>query len=293
MSYGNALDLDGPDFLEYFIKDPQTKFILMYLEGVKQGRRLYKALKRCTKNKPVIILKGGLSESGAGVVSSHTAALAGNRQIWQTLFRQTGVIPVETIEEAVEQMIAVVNVFQIRGKQVGLIGRGGGFGVIAADLCESYGLRVPKFSEEIRDKLAKITPAHAGSSVRNPVEIGLGREGLSRYYSDAIKIVASDPNIDFIITFFNPADYIHYGIGEWVDKVSEEIVKVKEISSKPVIVSFMPVRDIKIYQFIIQIQDKCQKYGIACFSSLDTAIKAAAKLSSYYEFKESIEQKVN
>jgi acyl-CoA synthetase (NDP forming) len=288
ISYGNALDLDAPDFLEYFITDPETNFILMYLEGVKQGKRLFNALRRCTKTKPVVMLKGGLSESGAKVVSSHTASLAGNRQIWQTLFKQTGVIPVETLEEAVEQMIAVVNIPPIRGRRVGLIGRGGGFGVIAADLCEKVDLSVPKFDEKTRLELAKLTPADAGSSVRNPVEIGFGRQGLSKYYSEAIKLVSSDDNIDFIITYLNPADYIHYGIGEWVDKVSEELIKAKEISTKPLIISFMPVRDIKVYESIIRIQDKCQESGTACFSSLDTAINATAKLISYYEFRDPI-----
>jgi acyl-CoA synthetase (NDP forming) len=285
ISYGNALDLDGPDFLEYFIADSKTKFILIYLEGLKQGRRFFTALRHCTKTKPVVMLKGGLSKSGAGAVASHTASLAGSRQIWQALFKQTGVIPVESLEEAVEQMVALVNLPPIGGRGVGLVGRGGGLGVVATDMCEAYGLSVPEFAPSTKEKLAKITPAEAGSSVRNPVEIGLGKRGLSQYYTEGLKIVASDPQIDLIITFLNPEDYVHYGIGDWSGQVSKELIEVAKTLPKPFIVTFMPGRDVKVFSSIVEIQDKCQEAGVACFSSLDAAIKAAAKLITYYDFK--------
>ena len=284
-SYGNAADLDASDFLEYFMADSQTKFILIYIEGLRQGRRFFNALRRCTKTKPVVLLKGGLSGSGAGAVASHTASLAGNREVWQALFKQTGVIPVESLEEAVEQMVALVNLPLIRGRRVGLVGRGGGIGVIAADMCEAQGLSVPEFTQETRERLEKITPADAGSSVRNPVEIGLGKRGLSEHYVEGIRIVSSDPQIDMIITFLNPEDYVHYGVGDWVSEVSRGLEEAAKNSVKPLVVTFMPGRSVKIFESIVQIQDRCQEGGIACFSSLDSAIKAVSKLVRYYEFR--------
>jgi len=286
ISYGNALDLDGPDFLEFFLEDPKTKFILVYIEGLRQGKRFFSALKRCTKTRPVVMLKGGLSEGGAGAVASHTASLAGNRQVWQALFKQTGVIAVESFEEAVEQLVALVNLPIVKGRRVGLVGRGGGIGVVATDMCEAQGLLVPQFTQETREQLARITPAEAGSSVRNPVEIGLGKRGLSEHYGRGIKLVASDPQIDLVMTFLNPEDYIHYGIGDWAEQVSNELIELGKSLSKPLVVVFMPGRDVKVFELIIQIQDKCQEAGIACFSNFDAAIKATAKLVTYYEFKQ-------
>lgn len=286
ISYGNALDLDGPDFLEFFLEDPKTKFILVYIEGLRQGKRFFSALKRCTKTRPVVMLKGGLSEGGAGAVASHTASLAGNRQVWQALFKQTGVIAVESFEEAVEQLVALVNLPIVKGRRVGLVGRGGGIGVVATDMCEAQGLLVPQFTQETREQLARITPAEAGSSVRNPVEIGLGKRGLSEHYGRGIKLVASDPQIDLVMTFLNPEDYIHYGIGDWAEQVSNELIELGKSLSKPLVVVFMPGRDVKVFELIIQIQDKCQEAGIACFSNFDAAIKATAKLVTYYECKQ-------
>ena len=287
VSYGNAVDLDGPDFLEYFVSDPETKLVLIYLEGLKRGRAFFHALRQCNKTKPVVMLKGGLSESGAGAVVSHTASLAGSRRVWQALFRQTGVISVESLEEAVEQLVALVNLPPITGRRVGLVGRGGGIGVIAADMCEASGLSVPAFLRETREKLAKMTPADAGSSVRNPVEIGLGRKGLSEYYGDGIRVVAADPQIDFVITFLNPGDYVHYGIGDWFEQVSNGLIDIGKSLEKPLIVAFLQGRDPKIFESIIQIQDRCQEAGIPCFSGLDSAIKAMGKLVRYYAFKSS------
>ncbi len=285
VSYGNAIDLDGPDFLEYFADDPETKQILVYVEGVKNGKKLFTTLRECTKIKPVVLLKAGLSESGAGAAASHTGSLAGNREVWQALFQQTGAIPVQSLEEAVDQLVAVINIPEIKGKRVGLIGRGGGFGVIASDLCEAHGLVVPAFSDETRVKLAEITPAEAGSSVRNPVEIGLGRRGLSEYYGQGVEIVAADPQIDIIITFLNPEDYIHYGLGDWADTVSRELAKAAKNISKPLIVSFMQGRNPEVFELILKIQDKCQEAGLACYLSIEHAIKAASKLADYCEFR--------
>ena len=185
VSYGNALDLNGTDFLEYITVDPDTKIILLYLEGLQDGRRFFRLLQECTKEKPVVLLKAGLSESGAGAAASHTGSLAGSRQVWQSLFRQTGAIPVETLEEAVDQLIALQNMPPVKGRRVGLVGRGGGIGVITSDMCEREGLNVPQFSPQIREQLQKMT--EAGSTNRNPVEIGLGQKGVSKYYTDAIE----------------------------------------------------------------------------------------------------------
>ena len=110
ISYGNAVNLSAEDFLEYLMSDPETKVIFTYIEGLKDGRRFFNILRECVKVKPVVILKGGLSESGASAVASHTGSLAGSRRAWQTLFKQTGVIPVESIQEAVEQLVALLNV---------------------------------------------------------------------------------------------------------------------------------------------------------------------------------------
>jgi acyl-CoA synthetase (NDP forming) len=284
VSYGNALDLNGTDFLEYAIADPETKIILIYLEGLTDGRRFFNLLQRCSK--PVVLLKAGLSESGGGAAASHTGSLAGNRQVWQAFFNQTGAIPVETLEEAVEVLVALQALPPCRGKRIGLVGRGGGIGVVATDLCEKEGLKVPAFEDRTRSLLDKITPADAGSSIRNPVEIGLGITGVSKHYVEGLRVVASDPQIDLVLTFLNPGDYIHYGVKGWAEDILQSLAAAKQTLTKPFAVVLLTGPNAAVFEAIMDMQRQCLEQGIACFASLDAAIKAIYKLMAYYENKE-------
>jgi acetyltransferase len=193
---------------------------------------------------------------------------------------------VETFEEAIEQLIAVLNMGVIKGRRVSLVGRGGGLGVVTTDLCEREGLKVPQHTPEIRTRLSEITPATAGSSIRNPVEIGLGRYGVSEHYAKGIQIVASDPQIDFIITFLNPEDYIQFDIGDWVKDASKQLIAVAKTIPKPMAIAFVPGHNPETLKQVIEIESRCQATGVACFSSLEAAIKATSKLAKYYEFLE-------
>ncbi|MDO8674236.1 MAG: acetate--CoA ligase family protein, partial [Dehalococcoidia bacterium] len=287
VSFGNAMDLSGEDFLDHVAADPESKVVLLYIEGLKDGQRFFDTLRRATRVKPVILLAAGQSESGARAAASHTGSLAGNRQTWDALFRQSGAIRVETFEEALEQLVAVAILQQkdaIKGRRVGLVGRGGGLGVVTTDICDREGLKVPEFSKETQAKLAEITPSTGGSAIRNPVEIGLGRLGVSEHYAEGLRIVAADPEVDFIITFLNPEDYLQFDIGDWVGPVSKQLINVSKELGKPLVVAFVPGQHLETIGQVGEMMLKCQAAGIACFTSPEAAIKAISRLIKYREF---------
>ena len=283
VSFGNSIDLGANDFLEDALQDPDVNLVFLYLEGMTEGQRFFKILRRCAEQKPVVLLKAGMSEAGKSAVASHTASLAGDKQVWEALFKQTGAIKVETLEEAVEQMIALQTFPFLNGRGVGLIGRGGGIGVIATDMCESVGLKVPRLGIEARKRLEEIIPARVGSTVGNPVEIGLGHTGISEHYVDGLEIVASDPQIDCLLSFLNPADYIHFGFKGWAEDTIRGLQKAKSIINKPIAVVFLPGLNTEVFAAVIEIQRKLLEQGVACFSSMDTAVKAIGKMADYYE----------
>ena len=287
VSYGNALDLSTNDFLEYAVCDPATRYILLYIEGLTDGRRLFELLRGVTLQKPVVLLKAGLSESGAGAVASHTASLAGSRKVWQAMFRQTGAIPVETLEEAVEQLIAVRSVRPIGGRRVALVGRGGGLGVVATDLCEREGLKVPALTAETREQLAQIAAADAGSMIRNPVEIGLNADGISDAYLPGLRTVASDPNVDMVVTFLNPEDYLAYGMTNWIDDLTGSLIAAGHTLPKPFAAVMLPGPSTQTMEANLAIMQQCTAAGVACFPSLDVALRAMSKLARYQEFRRS------
>lgn len=283
VSYGNSIDLGANDFLEDALQDSDVSLIFLYLEGITDGQRFFNILRRCTVQKPVVLLKAGMSEAGKKAVASHTASIAGDKQVWEALFKQTGAIKVETLEESVEQMIALQTFPSLNGRGIGLIGRGGGLGVIATDMCESVGLKVPRLGIETRKRLEKIVPASFGSTVSNPVEIGLGHTGISEHYVEGLEIVASDPQVDCVLSFLNPADYIHFGFQGWAQDTINGLKKAKIIINKPIAVVFLPGLNAEVFETVIEVQRELYEHGIACFSSMDTAIKAIGKMADYLE----------
>ena len=102
ISYGNAIDFNECDYLEYFSQDPETKLIMMYVEGVRDGKRFFNTLSQAASTKPVIIMKGGRGKSGTRAVASHTASLAGSMKIWETLVPQAGAVSAESIDEMID-----------------------------------------------------------------------------------------------------------------------------------------------------------------------------------------------
>jgi len=190
VSYGNGLDLTEADFFDFLATDSETRVIGAYIEGTRDGRRLFAALRRCARLKPVVVLKGGRTGAGSRTAASHTAALAGQRQIWSAMLHQAGAVEVATFDELIDVMVGFAflrNAEQraesreqtrdskqqtANSKQrttVGVVGGGGGRAVQSADVCEEAGLSVPGLPASIRAFLREKAPQLA-DWVDNPVD---------------------------------------------------------------------------------------------------------------------------
>jgi len=196
ISYGNASDLNESDFIEYFISDTNTKVIALYIEGARDGRRFLSTLRKATKTKPVILLKGGRTNAGTRAVASHTSSLAGTMEIWNAMVKQSGAIGVTSIDELMDTVIACLSLGAPKNRNVAVIGSGGGPSVTAADECESAGLFVPQFSEELRKRLDKFIPKE-GSSTKNPIDAPFWWE--PKNYEHSINAIAESPEIGSLI----------------------------------------------------------------------------------------------
>ncbi len=158
VSSGNEADLRTEDYFDYFLNDPLTKVILAYIEGVDDGRRFLEVSKRVTRSKPIVVLKGGESNFGAQAARSHTGALSGRDKIFTGACRQAGILKVNTMEELFMVGASFLGQPLPRGKRVGILTGGGGWGVIAADCCAANGLEVARLSERTLKQLKDILP---------------------------------------------------------------------------------------------------------------------------------------
>lgn len=209
ISYGNGADLRAHHFLDYAAEDPETEVVAAYIEGVQDGRDFFEALKRCARVKPVIILKGGRTQSGSNAAHSHTGSLAGSIEVFDAVCRQTGAFHAETMDELLDLVVAASsNIRQITGRGVALFGGGGGgFAVLSADAIDREGLTLPQMPRKAVERMREYIPV-AGSSVNNPIDAFPPEEHLD----DMLRLVATAEGIDMM--FMSPmTGWRHRGMG--------------------------------------------------------------------------------
>ena len=199
-SVGNKADISGNDLLQYWEADDDTDVILLYLESFGNPRKFGRIARRIGRTKPIVAVKSGRTEAGERAASSHTGALAAGDVAVDALFRQAGVIRVDTLEAMFGVASLLANQPVPAGRRVAILTNGGGPGILAADACESNGLIVPELAESTVDALAEFLPAEAG--IRNPVD--MIASASAEAYGRAIGVLAADPNIDSLLVIFIP-----------------------------------------------------------------------------------------
>jgi acyl-CoA synthetase (NDP forming) len=205
ISYGNALDIDESDFLDYLAQDDETEIIAAYFEGIKDGRKFLASLSHAAHVKPVIAIKGGRGSAGSRAVTSHTAAIAGSMSVWETVFKKAGVISAQDLPELVDLLVAFDFLPPITGYRVGIMSAGGGLSVMSADVCEEAGLIVPPIPVGIREELKSLAP-EIWDWIGNPIDLSIlsaAAVGIPRLITELPRLMASSPQFDFLIGEFS------------------------------------------------------------------------------------------
>ncbi len=222
ISYGNATNLSETDFLHYLEKDPQTKVICMYIEGIHDGKKFLEVVKQSTK--PIIVLKGGRSEKGAKATLSHTGSLAGSYQVYQGALKQASCIVTESLEEMFDIAKLFVMLPKPKGKRVQVITNGGGYGIMTVDELEQQGLVLAELSQKTRSFLKHHVPKIV--IISNPIDL-IG-DATNERYGLALKMCVDDKAIDIILLII-----LHQ-----TPLIDEHIVEVvnKHTGKKPIII---------------------------------------------------------
>jgi len=179
VSYGNGADIRVNELLDFLKDDKETEAIALYLEGLNQGREFIKKAKKITPEKPIVVLKAGVSEQGREAVSSHTASLAGDPEVYSAAFRKAGIFQVETLRDLLG--VSLAGAWQNRCKNgIGVITNGGACGVMTADWCSKLGLKLTPLTKKTIKKLEKSAVMNPAFSGRNPLDI-IGDALADRY----------------------------------------------------------------------------------------------------------------
>jgi acyl-CoA synthetase (NDP forming) len=195
---GNKIDVEDTEVLEYLGNDPETKAILMYAEGFRRPRKFFEAARRVTKKKPVLLLKGGRTESGAARAYSHTASLSGNDAIFDAACRQAGVVRVRRYFDLIYAAKALAFQPLPQGRRLGSLAPSGALGVVVADACESLNLKTAAFGEATRKKLREISAAWV--NISNPVDMSAVTPitGVAEGNKIVVETVLKDEGVDAV-----------------------------------------------------------------------------------------------
>jgi acetyl coenzyme A synthetase (ADP forming)-like protein len=204
VSVGNKADVSGNDLLQYWEEDGATGVILLYLESFGNPRRFSRIARRVSRHKPIVAVKAGRTLAGFRAAGSHTAALAASDVAVDALFRQTGVIRAETLEEMFELAAALDNQPLTAGRRVGVLTNAGGPAILCTDACEAGGLRVPELSAKTRAALAEFLPPTAG--LGNPVD--MIASATAEQYCRAVEILLTSAEVDALIVVYIPVGLV-------------------------------------------------------------------------------------
>ena len=292
VSYGNALDLNEADLVEYLADDPETEIIGGYIEGVRDGPRFVKALQYAAQRKPVALLKGGRTQAGTHMVSSHTASLAGAREVWEAMCRQTGVINTFSLEELLDTLVAFAFMPPAQGFGVLVGGGAGGRSVLSADECEEEGLHLMPIPQDVREELARQDPFF-GPWVTNPVD-GSIMGGSALKPHEVIELIAKSPAYDVVINNIGAGGPGGGGDPRGQDRAHRLIDHTLEIAhnlGKPValvLAEFVPENEQQL-QAVREIRNRCIEEGFAVFPSIGRASRAVRRLVEFHRHQNGAE----
>jgi len=273
VSIGNECDLASHDFIDYLAGDEKTKIITAYLEGTRDGRALLSVLKRASLRKPVIIWKSGSTSAGARAVASHTGSLAGSDEVWDSAFRQAGVIRVQSVEEMIDVATAFHYLPETTGRRLTIISGPGGPAVAASDALDRDGLELAGLTRETVEELGTFVPA-AGASLRNPIDLGVAPWGIISLYPDTLRVVDKDENVDAILL-------IGGGLTpSFQEEYLDLMTGLKPSLKKPCML-------ISMAGFVgdTEFCNRLQSAGYPLFTSPEKAISAYSKVVNYYEWR--------
>ncbi len=286
ISYGNALDVDEIEILDYMNRDEETDIIGVYIEGVKKGREFRDALQRVTAKKPVIVYKGGKTEAGLRAAHGHTASMISSVEVFEAVCRQANAIQVDNLEEMQDVMVALqyLSCFP-GGKRAALFGSGGGPSVLAGDEMEAVGLSIPRFSEETQEALKAVLPVDGGIFM-NPLDTTnlVDPDAIAK----TLAVFQDLSEIDMAVYHLGFHPIGMWGFGRFSDEAYlEDIVEVlaafRENSDKPILLAFRPPQDLASMEEFLKTQEAFVNNGFPVFHALDKLALAMNRVVDWYE----------
>ena len=266
VSTGISADTDFGDVLDYLVSDPKTKSILLYIEGIHHARSFMSGLRAAARVKPVIALKVGRHMSGSKAAMSHTGALVGSDDVFESALRRAGVVRGLRIGDLFSAATTLTSVFSVKGERLAIVTNGGGPGVMATDRATDLGMSLAELSEETLKELNAVLPATWSHA--NPVDV-IG-DATPERYTRAVEICMSDPGVDGLLVILTPQAMTDPAA------VARSLIKLGGKNQKPLLACWMG--DIQVAEGRRILRDA----NVPTFHTPEAAVEAFSYLVNYY-----------
>ncbi len=293
-SVGNEAQIGAVDVLDYLRDDPNTTGIMMYIEGLDDGRRFFEVARRTAAVKPVVVVRAGLTEYGSRAAASHTGAMAGSAAVWEAAARQAGVISCTSTQEVADLGTCLAYNPPPKGRRVAVVTNGGGAGVLMADEVARQGLTLASFPAELYAALDEILPPFWSKS--NPLDMVASAGG--DVGPRVLRLVAECDQVDAIVVLSvlgvpssgseiraRSADGQYAGLSPWETAFLDLVAELMEETGKPII----NVPDLPIAESLF---DRGRRYRAIVLPTPQAAARALDRMEWYGAFRRRVgEQK--
>ncbi len=266
ISTGISADIDFGDVLDYLVSDPKTRSILLYIEGIHHARSFMSGLRAAARVKPVIALKVGRHLSGSRAAMSHTGALVGSDDVFESALRRAGVVRGLRIGDLFSAATTLTSMFRVKGERLAIVTNGGGPGVMATDRVTDLGMSLAELSKDTTKSLDEVLPATWSKA--NPVDV-IG-DATPERYAAAVEICMSDPGVDGLLVILTPQAMTDPAA------VARSLVTLRNNHQKPLLACWMG--DIQVAEG----RRILRKGNVPTFHTPEAAVEAFSYLVNYY-----------
>lgn len=292
VSFGNGADLREAELLRYLAGDRETGVIAMYVEGVADGGEFFNAVREAARRKPVVVLKGGLSEAGGRAVVGHTASMGGSKAIWSGVLRQVNAVRVHDLEEMAQACMAFSLLPPRSFKEISCVGGGGALGAAAGDAAEAHGVGVPAFPDDLRRRIEAILP-RPGSSAPNPIDVAnpfVPPEVLGR----VLRLAAEDGRVglqvlvSLLYHYKSQAKAMGVPVATItpIAELAEMVAAAAADTGKPVVMVLPDLKrgpdDLDLAEMMARAREEFLGRGIPVFGAIGEALRAIGHANAYY-----------